>query len=202
MCRCVVDRIPQVDDFSHKTWGDFLRGLDEALEPDGRVVTVVRFDGVAQPSFRDPEFAFRRLSTLDVLEVETEAAAEVLASTAATARAGVAVIAHSVREMADTFRGTDVGGANERLAEVAGVIGQLTLLTAALSKAAGTDLDVLDCGPVSGADIVDAVGGRLEQLLGAQEARDWFAAADCLEFDLAPAIDRWRLVFDALEGAA
>jgi hypothetical protein len=192
----------QIDEFAHKTWGDVLTALDRRLGPEHRVVTAVRFDGVDQPSFRAGELATLGIATLDRVEVETAPAAEVLTSTATTARAGVVVIARSVREMADTFRGADVCGANARLAEVAGVIGELTLLTAALSKAAGTDLDVLHCGAVSGAEIVDAVGGRLEQLLTAQEARDWCAAADCLEFDLAPAIDRWRLVFDALERAA
>jgi hypothetical protein len=166
------------------------------------VVTAVRFDGVDQPSFRTPQLATLGLSTLKRLDVETDAAADVLASTAETARTGIAVVARSAREAADGFRGVDVGSANARLAEVAGVIQQLTLLTTALSRAAGTDLGSLPCGSVSGEEIVDAVGLQLEQLLTAQEARDWYAVADCLEFELAPALDSWRLVFDAIEGCA
>jgi hypothetical protein len=202
MCQCFVDSTLQVVDFSQKTWGEILQALDAAAAAEGRVVTVVRFDGVAQPSFRSPELASQKGVAVACVEVETAVADDVLSDTAATARAGLSVISQNVREMADIFRGSDVAGANARLAEVAGVIGQLTLLTAALSKAAGTDLDALHCGLESGADIVNGVGGRLEQLLGAQQARDWCAAADCLEYDLAPAIDRWRLVFDAIEEAA
>ena len=202
MCQCYVDQTPQVGDFSHKTWGDLLQALDNDLGPTHRVVTAVRFDGVDQPSFRTPELAGLGLARLTRLEVQTDAAADVLAETAQTARAGIAVVARNLRQTADSFRGTDVGAANAHLADVAGVIQQLTLLTTALAQAAGVDLSALPCGSVSGAEIVDAVGLQLEQLLTAQEARDWYAVADCLEFELAPALDSWRLVFDAIEGGA
>jgi hypothetical protein len=200
MCHCFVDATPHSDDCSHKTWGDFLRDLDDGLDANRRVVTAVRFDGVDQPSFRTPELAELGLSSVKRLDVETDEADQVLSSTADTARAGIAVVTQNVREAADTFRGMDVGIANARLVEIADVIKQLTLLTTALTQAAGVNLGSLVCGEMSGTDIVDAVGLQLEQLLTAQEARDWFAVADCLEFELAPALDSWRFVFDAIEG--
>jgi len=200
MCQCYVDQAADSRDLSRKTWGELLQTLDDNLGSSHRVVTAVRFDGVDQPSFRMPELAAVGLSTFSRVEVETDATVDVLAETAETARTGIAVVARSVREVAEEFRGVEVGTANARLAEVGGVIRQLTLLTTALAQAAGINLADLPCRSMSGAELVDAVSLRLEQLVVAQEARDWYAVADCLEYELAPALDSWRLIFDSIEG--
>jgi hypothetical protein len=83
-----------------------------------------------------------------------------------------------------------------------------------VASAAVVDLDALSCVPSDGSSnvsperssepesatqIIDGVGVGLQRLLVWQTAHDWVGAADCLEFDLAPALDRWSSVFDVVE---
>ncbi len=63
---------------------------------------------------------------------------------------------------------------------------------------AGADVESLACGVGTGAEVMGAVGVVLDTLAQAQEARDWVAVADTLEFDLAPALLEWGGLFDAV----
>jgi hypothetical protein len=199
MTECVVDSTSEPVDSLLETWGELLETLDFELESTNRVVTAVRFEGVDQPSYRADEVRGRALAGLAHVEVESAEAGELLRSTIMTARDSVAVLSTSAIDVADTYRGLNIKAAHIRFAELADTIRQLTLLTAAVSAAGVIDLGTLTCGTQSASQIIDGVGISLQRLLVWQEARDWVGAADCLEFDLAPALDRWSTVFDAIQ---
>ena len=140
------------------------------------------------------------------VEVESAEADDLLHDTITTARDSVAVLAAGAIQVADTFRGLNINEAHTCFGELAEGVRQLTLLTAALATAAVVDLSSLWCGPPgafsshgpeTASQIIDGVGVGLQRLLVWQAAHDWVGAADCLEFDLAPALDRWSTVFDA-----
>jgi hypothetical protein len=44
-----------------------------------------------------------------------------------------------------------------------------------------------------------SAGGVLESLARNQHAEDWVALADGLEYDLAPALLQWSVVFEAMQ---
>lgn len=208
MTEWLLDRTSEPVDSLLETWGELLETLEVELESTHRVVTAVRFEGVDQPSYRADDVRGRALAGLTRVEVESAAADDLLHDTIMTARDSVAVLAASAIHVADTFRGLNINEAHTRFVELADAIRQLTLLTAAVATAAVVDLSSLSCGPPgalasdgpeSASQIIDGVGVGLERLLVWQSANDWVGAADCLEFDLAPALDRWSTVFDAVE---
>ena len=208
MTVCLLDRTAEPVDAQLQTWGELLQTLDIGLESTHRVVTAVRFEGVDQPSYRADEIRGRALAGLARVEVESEEAVDLLNDTIMTARDSVAVLAAGAIQVADTFRGLNINEAHTCFSELAEGVRQLTLLTAALATAAIVDLSSLWCGPPgafsshgpeTASQIIDGVGVGLQRLLVWQSAHDWVGAADCLEFDLAPALDRWSTVFDAIE---
>jgi hypothetical protein len=199
MTECLLDRTPQPLDAMLETWGELLETLDDGLGAARRVVTAVRFEGVDQPSYRADGVRARTLAGLTRVEVETAATGEILHDSILMGRESVAVLAASAVEVADRFRGVDFVEAQARLAELVEAIRHLTVLTAAVAEVGRFDLNALACGRLSAADTVGQVGAGLQILLASQQAQDWVAVADCLEFDLAPAIDGWSTVFDAIE---
>src|SRR3954468_1714487 len=56
-----------------ETWGELLAALEAQADRDGVLLTVARFDGVDEPSFRDPGVVARRLAGVTDLHVETAA---------------------------------------------------------------------------------------------------------------------------------
>jgi hypothetical protein len=208
MTQCLLDHTPEPFDSLLETWGELLETLDVDLESAYRVVTSVRFEGVDQPSYRADDVRGRALADLSVVDVESRPADDLLHNAIMTARDSVAVLAASAIRVADTFRGLNINEAHTFFGELADAIRQLTWLTAAVATAALVDLSSLSCappdapsssGPESASQIIDGVGVGLQRLLVWQAAHDWVGAADCLEFDLAPALDRWSTVFDAVE---
>lgn len=199
MTDCLVDCTPEPVDSRLQTWGELLQTLDAGLESTHRVVTAVRFEGVDQPSYRSDDLRARALAGLARVEVESAAADDLLLDTITTGRDSVAVLAAGAIQVADTFRGLNIAEAHTCFAELADGIRQLTMLTSAVATVASLDLSTLACGSESAEQIIDGVGVGLQRLLVWQAAHDWVGAADCLEFDVAPALDLWVAVFDAVE---
>jgi hypothetical protein len=217
MTECLLDRTSEPVDSLLETWGELLETLDFELGSTHRVVTAVRFEGVDQPSYRADEVRGRSLAGLARVEVESAGAEDLLHDTIMTGRDSVAVLAAGAIQVADTFRGLNINAAHSCFAELAEGVRQLTLLTAAVAAVAVVDLNALSCvtpeassshvpaqavassEPESATQIIDGVSVGLQRLLVWQTAHDWVGAADCLEYDLAPALDRWSSVFDAVE---
>jgi hypothetical protein len=182
-----------------KTWGDLLEELDLDCETDRRTVTEVRFDGVDQPSYRSLELARVPLSSISCLEVEMVDRTRLLRNTLGAAGNSLPVLAASACRAAASFRGNDLPGAHSQLTTLVEAVRTLTILTVASATAAGTELEYLPCGANTGSDVLGSVGVVLDSLAQWQQGRDWVAVADGLEYDLAPALLQWGVVFDAMQ---
>jgi hypothetical protein len=185
-------------DSARQTWGVLLCTLDGQAVEEGHVVTAVRFEGVDQPSFRDPEVRARALLGLGSIDVDTVPRSGLLLSTLGQAGLGLPTIAGGARQAAAAFRrGATAEGLDglRRVIETVGTLVQLTLAAAAVAK---TDLRNLCCGSGSGADILAATGIVLDTLAAHQRTSDWLALADDLEGTLVPALLGWNDVFDAM----
>jgi hypothetical protein len=175
-----------------------LSALDWRLSVEGRVVTVVRFEGVDQPSFREAHRAGQDLAGVRQIDVESLDVRSVLRKTVGVAEEGLTVLAGGSRRVADAFRGTNLEDANLQLIGFLGAVGHLTTLTGAIGLAGGIDLSTLTCGSSTAAKAIDRVAVTLGALVTRQQARNWPAVADGLEHELAPALAGWRDVLDAL----
>lgn len=195
----LVNRQPKTLNSGLKTWGDLLEELDLDCESDRRTVTEVRFDGVDQPSYRSLELARLPLAAISRLEVEMVDRTRLLRNTLGAAGNSLPVLAASACRAAASFRGNDLSGAHHQLTSLVEAVRTLTILTVASATAAGTELEYLPCGANTGSDVLGSVGVVLDSLALWQQGRDWVAVADGLEYDLAPALLQWGVVFDAMQ---
>jgi len=199
MPKFLVNRRPTALNSGLKTWGDLLEALDLDSEVDHRTVTEVRFDGVDQPSYRGLELTRLPLSSISRLEVELVDRTRLLRNTLGAAGNSLPVLAASACRAATSFRGHDLSGAHHQLTSLVEAVRTLTILTVASATAAGTELEYLPCGANTAADVLGSVGVVLDSLAQWQQGRDWVAVADGLEYDLAPALLQWGVVFDAMQ---
>jgi hypothetical protein len=195
---CVLDGMPTPVDSALKTWGEVLEVLDQRLSAERRAVTVVRFGGVDQPSFREASLAGVPLSAVNQIEVESVDLPTLLRNTVLVAESGLAVLSGGSRRIASAFRGDDIAGANQQLAELLDAVRNLTTLTGAIGQVSGIDLPTLASGSVPVDRAIDGVTAALGTLVGCQQAGDWAAVADGLELQLAPALAGWRDVLEAI----
>jgi hypothetical protein len=66
----------------------------------------------------------------------------------------------------------------------------------------GVDLATLTRGSSPAASAIDRVALSLGTLVGWQQAKDWPAIADGLEYELAPALVGWRDVLAAITSSS
>jgi hypothetical protein len=195
---CVLDDRPVPVDSALKTWGQLLGAVDRSLAATRRAVTAVRFDGVDQPSFRDPNLAHRPLTALGRIEAESLDTSTLLQNTVVVAVDGLAVLAGGSRRVAEAFRGADMTGANAELAKLVDAVRSLMTLTGAIAGAAGVDLQAVPCGTTTGEHAIARVADALTTLVAWQQTHDAVAVADGLEYELAPALVGWRDVLDGI----
>jgi hypothetical protein len=198
MPEIVIDSLPTTVDSALKRWGELLDAVDRRLSADRRAVTVVRFEGVDQPSYREAELALVALSAAGRIEVESVDLTTLLRDTVHVAESGLAVLTGGSRRVATAFRSADIANANHQLAELLDAVRNLTTLTGAIGQVGGCDLATLTCGSGSADRAIDGVASALGGLVRCQQAGNWAAVADGLEFELAPALAGWREVLDAL----
>jgi hypothetical protein len=182
-------------------WGELLERLDRSASGEGKVLTAVRFDGVDQPSFRDPAFAGRPLNRLLVVEAESVSPAVLFDNSVGEAVAAAKSLAAGAERVGEAFRGFDVSRANQDLQDLAQGIGTLVAIAQALSQAAGVPLEGVATGGKSAADLVESLSCQADELIRAREAGDWITVADIIEYDLAPQLYQWPDVFETLRGA-
>jgi len=182
-------------------WGNLLERLDRSAAAEGKVLTAIRFDGVDQPSFRDPGAAGAPIETLAVIEAETASPADLLDDSVNDAINATDALAVGAERIADAFRGFDVSHANQDLQELAQGLGTLVAIAQALGQAVGVSLDRVTTDGTAASDMLALLCAQADELIAAREGGDWITVADIIEYDLAPQLRRWPRVFEALRQA-
>lgn len=193
MARCLVNDRPECTEIRPETWGELLQALDRRLEADRRVVTAVRFDGVDQPSFREPALAAAPLATIARIDVEAEDAVALLRASVDAASDSLPELVTGVRLTAAAVRNGAPEAASQLGALIVALQSLMTLTAAATTTAA------VSLGDDPTADAALAGGcGRIERALSTlvtrQTAGDAAGIADALDQDLAPAVAGWSEV--------
>jgi hypothetical protein len=185
-----VDGSSQSSVSGPENWGDLLNWLEQGEGPRRRIVTAVRFGGVAVPTFREARALSRELREIGPIDVVTSSADDLLRESAQAAYDGVLPLGRAVRRMAVKLRAGHELAAIRDLPSLTSAVQTLTTLTSALSEASlcvephKTDFDAL---VIRFCRIVDTT-------IAAQVESNWRGVADVLERELAPTLDAWASV--------
>jgi hypothetical protein len=179
-------------------WGELLERLDERVAGDGHVLTVVRFDGVDQPSFRDLSCASLGLTDVAVVEAESVRPHDLLRNSVDEAVTAARALSAGAERLGGAFRGFDVSAANRDLVDLAQGLAALAAIVDALSQALGVNLDSLACPHGTASRMIKDLSGHADALIAAQQAGDWITVADGIEYDVAPALQQWPGLFESL----
>jgi hypothetical protein len=201
MLRILVNGTEQTADFACQHWGELLEHLDRRVAGDGQVLTAIRFDGVDQPSFRDPACAHLSLSGLGVIEAECVRPRVLIDNSVNEAIVAARTLAAGAARIGGVFRGFDVSSANHDLVEVAQGLGTLVAIVQALSQTLGVGLGSVGCGDRTGSQMIADLTAQTDAIISAQQDEDWITVADVMEYDLAPALQQWPELFEALRGS-
>jgi hypothetical protein len=180
------------------TWGLLLTDLDHQLAALARIVTDVRFDGIDEPAFREPDTLQRPLDDLSAVEIWSGTPSGLMDRCLEEALAAVAPLSLAALDVGERYRGHDLESANRGLFELADGLSSLIGIVGAAGMASRVDLDHLQCGDDVAAAVVGEVGRQLEQLVAAQEAGDWITVADLLQYDVAVSLKRLAPVLESL----
>lgn len=197
MPNILLDEEPLDPAKAGRTWGELLGWLDAALESRGLIVTDVRFDGVDEPAFRDPNALDVHLGDFATVEVTSGTAASLMDRCLAEAAASIDPLCGAVAAVGEQFRGFDVAQANASLVEIAESLSTLVGIVGAAGLALKVDLRhvMSEDRPVSA--MVQEMSGFLEVMVEAQQSQDWISVADVLQYDIEPALRRWAPAFEA-----
>jgi hypothetical protein len=102
----------------------------------------------------------------------------------------------------EAFRGFEVARANEDLQELAQGIGTLVSIAQALGQAVGVPLDTVGSRGKTAGEMIAGLSSQTNELIQARESGDWITVADIIEYDLAPLLQEWPGVLEALREAA
>ncbi len=177
-----------------KSWGQLLDMLETGEGSSRPIVTAVRFDGVAVPTFREPAMLGKILGDVELIEVETSTFDQLLHESALAAYESIAPLKRAVVRIAASFRGADPGCANRELPSLTAALQGLTVVTAMLTTARSTargNNSHFD-------DLAGCLCGVLDGIVECQTRENWRGIADILETDLATALTEWASVLLAL----
>jgi hypothetical protein len=198
MLQVFLNDVPQKFHSTPSTWGDLLDTLDEQAANDGVVLSAARFDGVDQPSFRDPHVTGRTLSSVTRVDVETAVPTAFLRECLLDAIEGLEEAAKAAQMFGALYRGHDLSAGHEGLARLSADLQSLTMLVGVLEGPLQIDLSKISTDGVTASEEVHQLGAIVDSLVAAQESVDWLTVADVLEYDLEPAIRRWVKVLSVI----
>jgi len=181
--------------------GASLERAGAALFREGRLVTGVALDG-ADVTGQDRE-AWAARTDVAELRLATQTPRELLAGSLRVSREWLPPLRAELSGCAGRFRmGEDAGAIESLLRVVEGLrllfsgAGQIQRLAAGLggTVALGLPAGLLD-------DFHAQVPRLLDEIIQAQERRDWILLADLLEYDVVERLAQWEETVDTLLGA-
>ena len=196
-----VNGVQQSEPAAGATWGSVIDALDTQLAAGDQIVTAVRFDGLDEPAFRDPEVMARPLAGM-VIEVETGTAGDLIGRCVGEVTTSLVSLRADVARTGEEFRRFDVAVANASLADLAAKLTPLMSIVQAIGLALRVNLEEVPSRTDSAAALVNELSGFLETIIAAQQSEDWIGVADSVEYDLLPALTRWERMLQALAGLA
>lgn len=190
MLQISVNGLARETESSPEKWGELLDLLENGEVAGPKVVTAVRFGGVAAPTFREPSIQSRDLRGLGPIEVQLSSVDDLLHESAQSAYDSIAPLRAATVRLAVRLRAGQERAAVCDLPVLTSSVQSLTTVTAALAHARV-------CTQPHRRDF-DAIVLRLCRLvdgvIASQVAAEWIGVADLLDRELVPTLDAWSLV--------
>jgi hypothetical protein len=193
MSTILLDGEPFPDSES-TTWAELLGVVDQEIQPTGRIVTGVRFDGLDEAAFREPLALEQSLKELATVEIVTGTPASLMEQCVAEAVSSIEPLCAAATDTGERFRAFELETANRCLVELAEGVSTLVAIGGALVLAAreggeesSEQRASLDAG-------VAELAGYIDDMVTAQQSQDWITLADVLQYDVEPALRRWEQV--------
>jgi hypothetical protein len=172
----------------------------ERLDPPGQSaivrasdMTAARSGHVEAPTFRNPSTLARAAAGPNSTSTEPAAIPALLHESARTAREGAERLLDAAVRIAGCYRRCELIPADRDFSDLVTALRTLTRVTALLVTVGGT---------VESRNRLDVLAGRLCEMFDTiavdQTKRRWDAVADVLDGELAPALDQWSTILDAL----
>jgi hypothetical protein len=198
MPQVYVNDIPQELESVPETWGDLLATLDERASRSGVVLSAARFDGVEEPSFREPSVISRPLENVDRVDIQMAVPSAFLRDCLLETIQPLQQTADEARRLSAVYRGHDVTSGHDGLKALAANLSATAVLADMLAGPLAIDLNGLSAEGVTAAQHLQQLGATVDSMVAAQEAKDWLTVADILEYELEPAIRRWAALLTML----
>jgi hypothetical protein len=178
-----------------KTWGQLLATLERGEGMNRVVVAAVRFAGVDQPTFAEPESLELDLNRIAPIDVEVSTTGDLIASAKEAALGSLDALAESARQAADAFRLHDLSRAHSRLADFVTAFQLLHSVTVAVSHSE-TSSRPSEAEP-PGSEFLRRLNTSLGALIDFDVNEDWISVADVLEYEIADLLPDWAAVIRA-----
>jgi len=175
-----------------ETWGQLLASLERGDGPARTVVAAVRFAGVDQPTFREPETLALDLHLAAPIDVELYTTGDLVASAKTMAIGALETLAESARQTAEAFRLHNLPSAHRGLADFVSTFQLLTTLTVAVGCAdPSCKSSALE---TTRSDFLERMNTSLGSLIDFDVNEDWISVADVLEYEIADLMPQWAAV--------
>jgi hypothetical protein len=195
MSMCTVNGLAHDVQAGLKTWGQLLATLERGEGMDRVVVAAVRFAGVDQPTFGEPECLDLDLDGIAPIDVEVSTTGDLIASARETALGSLDALAESARQAADAFRLHDLSHAHSRLADFVTAFQLLHSLTVAVGHSDASSSP--SAAETPGSEFLQRLNTSLAALIDFDVNEDWISVADVLEYEIADLLPHWAAVIRA-----
>jgi hypothetical protein len=195
-----LNDVPQQFEAPFKTWGDLLNTLDTRASDEGVILSAARFDGVDEPSFREPAVTGRQLGDVRRVDVRTAAPASFLRDCLLETIPPLHETARRASSLSAVYRGHDIAPGHEGLKMLAADLVSTVELAGMLAGPLALDLTAVSIDGVTAAQHLQELEATVGALVEAQERQDWVTVADILEYDLEPSIRRWAALLTLITG--
>lgn len=175
--------------------GDALREIGRVLEKEGLLMTRLEVDGHDLTGADRREIETR--CDIGELRIEAQDPPTLIGQTLSLSREWIGPLKREILGCAGRFRSGDDATAIESLLQV--IEGLRLLLTGAaqVQRLAGLRLPDLPLQALF--EFQAKMSAHLDEMIEAQEGRDWILLADLLEYDVAERLDGWDAVAEPLE---
>jgi hypothetical protein len=185
-----IDGACHTPDSPAHTWADLLGGIDVHLERQGRVLAVVRFDGIELPAFRDATVAARPLNAIQRIDMESASPQALLGECLKDGALAAAELVNTASHLAGQFRRGEIVSAARSLATLAADLRSFVAFIGALRQWMGNDARLHIDGK-SPDEQMPLVSAWVQSLIAAHTDADWLTVADILDYDLEPFLRAW-----------
>jgi Mg2+ and Co2+ transporter CorA len=179
---------------------DVLSEIVRDQDRQDRVVWTVRLNGENYSEATPHDARKIRVEDIQSLEINTMGKTEISQEFLQNGGKMLEILNQSAKEISGLFRKADEKEANKRYLEFIESYQDLFQMLRHTRDAMNLDFGDIMIHGASVNDKLEALQRLFDQMIHAQEGRDWVMLADLLEYELASLLKEWEEILPVLEG--